>query len=108
MADTNNTRVSIEALSEAITTFDNKKMAMENAYLKIYRSVGELGDSWIGSSSQKFNDKFEQMYKNLETVSNQVDTAVQKIRLAIQEYEATEEATQSAINALEQGDTSYF
>lgn len=105
----NETRVQVEALNSAISNFNNKKMSMENAYLKIYQAVGELGDTWIGASYTSFDTRFNEMYAKLKTISEQMDKSVDKIRTAISEYENAEDTAEAAINSLaDDASVSYF
>lgn len=103
------TRVSVQALEEAIQTFENKKMAMENAYLNISNDVRTLDGTWHGDASEKFKARFDDLYKNLQTTERGMDEAIGKLRTAIQVYQEVEEANKAASDALE-GNTSvsYF
>ena len=59
------TRVSVEALNKAISDYNARKQEMQVAYLQISNTVRQLNVTWTGSSSKKFADQFDQLYKNL-------------------------------------------
>lgn len=103
------TRVSIPALEDAIKTFETKKMAMENAYLKLSNDVRTLDGSWHGDASEKFKARFDELYKNLQVTEERMDGAIAKLRTAVEVYTEVEEQNKAATDALE-GNTSvsYF
>lgn len=102
------TRVSIPALEEAISNFETKKNSMEIAYLKISNAVRELGSTWKGASSDKFEQQFAEMYKNLQQTEERMDGAIAKLRTAMETYQEVEDANRAASEALESGNTMYF
>ncbi|MGN0802973.1 MAG: WXG100 family type VII secretion target [Candidatus Faecivicinus sp.] len=102
------TRVSIPALEEAITTFENKKVALENAYLKISNDVRELDTTWHGEASEKFKARFDELYKNLQVTEERMDGAIAKLRTAVQTYQEVEDENRAATEALDEGNVSYF
>ena len=65
MAIIDNLRISKEAMEAAISTFENKKTALENTYLKISNEVRVLDGTYHGEASEKFKSQFDQLYKNL-------------------------------------------
>jgi len=102
------TRVSIPALEEAIRNFEVKKNNLEIAYLKISNAVRELGSTWKGASSEKFEAQFDEMYQNLKQTEERMDGAIQKLRTAMETYQEVEEQNKAAADAAAEGDTSYF
>ena len=101
-------RVSAAALEEAINTFENKKNAMANAYLRIYRTVHGLESTWKGDSSNRFEQRFEEMYKNLEVTEERMDHAISKLRTALETYEELEALLKGKADNLDAGNTNYF
>ena len=99
-------RVSAAALEEAINTFENKKNAMANAYLRIYRAVH--GVEWRGESSSKYEQQFEEMYKNLEVTEERMDHAISKLRTVLETYEELEDILKGKADNLDAGNTNYF
>lgn len=102
------TRVSIPALEDAIRNFEMKKNSLEIAYLKISNEVRELGGTWKGESSNKFEAQFDEMYKNLKQTEERMDGAIAKLRTAMQVYQEVEDANRAAADALAEGNTAYF
>ena len=75
MAVIDNLRLTQEEMESAIQTFENKKMALENTYLKISNEVRTLDGTYHGEASEKFKAQFDALYKNLqqnETVMSNV------------------------------------
>ncbi len=102
------TRVSIPALEEAIQTFEAKKAALENAYLKISNEVRTLDGTWHGEASEKFKASFDALYKNLQVTEERMDVAISKLKTAVQTYQEVEDANRAATDALDEGNVSYF
>lgn len=108
MANSEEIRVSIEALNSAIKDFQGKRDSMENSYLKISNVVRELNTTWRGSSANKFSDQFNELYKNLSQTREQMDNAISKLEQARNIYQETEEAVGVMTESLEEGETPTF
>ena len=65
MAVIDNVKITKEEMEQAIQTFENKKMALENAYLKISNEVRTLDGTYHGEASEKFKAQFEALYKDV-------------------------------------------
>ena len=102
------TRVSIPALQDAITNFENKKAALENAYLKISNEVRNLDATWHGEASEKFKSQFDAMYKNLQQTEERMEGAITKLNKAVEIYEEVDEQVKTGAENLEEGKASYY
>ena len=102
------TRVSIEALNKAISDYNARKQEMQVAYLQISNTVRQLNVTWTGSSSKKFADQFDQLYKNLEQTEQQMDAATKKLEQARDLYQQAETEAKSLLQQAEEGTTPSF
>ena len=102
------TRVSIEALNKAISDYNARKQEMQVAYLQISNTVRQLNVTWTGSSSKKFADQFDQLYKNLEQTEQQMDSATKKLEQARDLYQQAETEAKSLLQQAEEGTTPSF
>lgn len=103
------TRLDVAAVEAAIANYESKKMSMENAYLQISNDVRELGASWTGASSQTFQDRFNDLYKNLKSTEERVDEGIKVLKSVIATYEETEANATAGIEGLDEaGSVSYF
>ncbi|MBR0463333.1 MAG: WXG100 family type VII secretion target [Clostridia bacterium] len=101
-------RVSIEALNQAINDYKAKKQAMQIAYLQISNTMRELSTTWKGTSSQKFAEQFDQLYKNLQQTETQMDNATSKLEQARDAYEEVDAQAKSLMQSVEEGTTPTF
>lgn len=103
MAVIDNLRVSKEAMETAINTYETKKTALENAYLKISNEVRVLDGTWHGAASEKFKGQFEQLYKNLQQNETVMGNVIAKLKEAMAVYEEQEQVVAQAGQAMETG-----
>ncbi len=103
MAVIDNLRMSQEALEEAISTFESKKTALENTYLKISNEVRELDGTWHGEASEKFKTQFEKLYQNLKQNETVMSNVISKLKQALNIYQEQEKVAQNLIDALQEG-----
>lgn len=103
MAIIDNLRMSQEAMQTAITAFENKKMALENSYLKISNEVRTLDSTWHGEASEKFKTQFDALYKNLQQNETVMSNVIANLKSALSVYQEQEEAASNLINSLEEG-----
>lgn len=103
MAVIDNLRMSTEAMREAIQTFENKKMGLENAYLKISNEVRTLDGTWHGEASEKFKSQFEKLYQNLQQNEAVMSNVISKLNSALDTYEEFEERAKTLLQNAEEG-----
>ena len=103
MAVIDNLRMSKDAMQEAISNFETRKMALENTYLKISNQVRELDSTWHGEASEKFKAQFEDMYKNLKQNETVMSNVISNLKTALSTYEAEETSAEALINSLSEG-----
>jgi len=103
MAVIDNLKVSREAMQEAISNFETRKMAMENACLKISNEVRELDSTWHGQASETFKAQFDEMYTKLKQNEPAMAEIISDLKKAVDLYEAAEKEAESLINSLDEG-----
>lgn len=103
MAIIDNLRMSEEALQTAITTFETKKMALENSYLKISNEVRTLDGTWHGEASEKFKTQFDALYKNLQQNETVMTNVISNLKSALSIYQEQENVITQTFNAMEEG-----
>ena len=86
MAVIDNLKITKEEMEQAIQTFENKKMALENAYLKISNEVRTLDGTYHGEASEKFKAQFDALYKNLQQNEVVMGNVISKLRQALNIY----------------------
>ena len=90
MAVIDNLKITKEEMEQAIQTFENKKIALENAYLKISNEVRTLDGTYHGEASEKFKAQFEALYKNLQQNETVMSNVISKLKQALNIYIPTE------------------
>lgn len=103
MAIIDNLRMSEEALQTAITTFETKKMALENSYLKISNEVRTLDGTWHGEASEKFKTQFDALYRNLQQNETVMTNVISNLKTALSIYQEQENVITQTFNAMEEG-----
>ena len=102
MAIIDNLRLSQEAMEEAISNFESRKIALENAYLKISNEVRTLDGTWHGEASEKFKNQFDGLYQNLKQNETVMSNVIKNLKAALAIYEEKEEAARTLIEALDE------
>ena len=103
MALIDNLLVTEEAFGTAIATFENKKTALENAYLKVSNEVRELSNSYKGEAANAFQSNFEQLYSNIKTTETSMQGVIDTLKSVQGIYEKYEESIKALISQLEEG-----
>ena len=103
MAVIDNLKVTQEEMQNAIQTIENKKMALENAYLKISNEVRTLDGTYHGEASEKFKAQFDALYKNLQQNEVVMGNVIANLKQALNIYTEEEEAARSMIEGLDVG-----
>ena len=103
MAVIDNLRLSTEAMRTAINDFNNRKNALENAYLKISNEVRTLDGTWHGEASEKFKGQFDKLYQNLKQNETVMSNVVSNLETALDLYEQTEEEISTIIKNAAEG-----
>lgn len=103
MAIIDNLRMSEEALQTAITTFETRKMALENSYLKISNEVRTLDGTWHGEASEKFKTQFDALYRNLKQNETVMSNVISNLKSALSIYQEQENVITQTFNAMEEG-----
>ncbi len=106
MAIIDNLKMSEEALEQAIQTFETKKLALENSYLKISNEVRTLDGTYHGEASEKFKAQFDALYKNLQQNETVMSNVVSNLKTALGIYQEHEQQARSMMEGLDVG-TSY-
>ncbi|MBQ8088419.1 MAG: WXG100 family type VII secretion target [Clostridia bacterium] len=104
MADST-TRVSIPALQDAISTYQQKRDALKMAYMSINDEVTKAHSTWTGDAANKFVEQFAQMYRNLSETDVQMEGAITKLNKVMEEYEAVESRARSLMESAQEGTT---
>ena len=102
MAEVAKLRISKEEMRSAISNFEQRKSALENAYLKISNEVRTLDGTYHGAASEQFKSQFDGLYKNLSQTESVMSNIISKLNQALQIYEETETAVQKAMDALDE------
>ncbi len=103
MAIIDNLRISKEAMEAAISTFENKKTALENTYLKISNEVRVLDGTYHGEASEKFKSQFDQLYKNLQQTESVMSEVISKVKSVLALYSESEETITQMMNSAQSG-----
>lgn len=103
MAVIDNLKMSREAMEEAITNFEARKVSLENAYLKISNEVRTLDGTWHGEASEKFKTQFDKLYENLKQNETVMSNVISNLKTALSIYEEQEQAATNLINNAEEG-----
>ena len=106
MAIIDNLKMSEEALEQAIQTFETKKLALENSYLKISNEVRTLDGTYHSEASEKFKAQFDALYKNLQQNETVMSNVVSNLKTALGIYQEHEQQARSMMEGLDVG-TSY-
>lgn len=86
MAVIDNLKLTQEEMESAIQTFENKKMALENTYLKISNEVRTLDGTYHGEASEKFKAQFDALYKNLQQNETVMSNVIANLKQALTIY----------------------
>ena len=103
MAVIDNLKITKEEMEQAIQTFENKKMALENAYLKISNEVRTLDGTYHGEASEKFKAQFDALYKNLQQNETVMSNVISKLKQALNIYITEEEKIKGLIEEQDEG-----
>lgn len=103
MAVVDNLKITKEEMKQAIQTFENKKMALENAYLKISNEVRTLDGTYHGEASEKFKAQFDALYKNLQQNETVMSNVISKLKQALNIYITEEEKIKGLIEEQDEG-----
>lgn len=86
MAVIDNLKLTQEEMESAIQTFENKKMALENTYLKISNEVRTLDGTYHGEASEKFKAQFDALYKDLQQNETVMSNVIANLKQALTIY----------------------
>ena len=100
MAVNENVKVSVEALENAISTFNTKKETFMSTFDKIKLTVFDLGGTWTGDASNAFETQVRVLTAKRATIENSMEGAVSKLQTVITEYERVESENVSGSDAL--------
>lgn len=103
MAVIDNLKLTQEEMESAIQTFENKKMALENTYLKISNEVRTLDGTYHGEASEKFKAQFDALYKNLQQNETVMSNVIANLKQALTTYITFIDDATSQANALDVG-----
>lgn len=103
MAVIDNLRLSTEAMRTAINDFNNRKTALENAYLKISNEVRTLDGTWHGEASEKFKGQFDKLYQNLKQNETVMSNVISNLETALDLYEEFEDQAKTLIQNAAEG-----
>jgi len=103
MAVIDNLRMSTEAMRTAINDFNNRKTALENAYLKISNEVRTLDGTWHGEASEKFKGQFDKLYQNLKQNETVMSNVISNLNTALDLYEEFEDQAKTLIQNAAEG-----
>lgn len=103
MAVIDNLRVSEEAFSRTIQSYETHTMAMENAYLSISNEVRVLDGTYHGAASEKFKSQFDALYQNLKQNRSVMDNVIAKLKEALSTYQDIEEQAKNVFSGLDTG-----
>lgn len=107
MAVIDNLRLTQEEMESAIQTFENKKMALENTYLKISNEVRTLDGTYHGEASEKFKAQFDALYKNLQQNETVMSNVIANLKQALTIYTDVIGQVKSQADAMDTG-TAYM
>ena len=100
MAANENVKVSIEALENAISTFNTKKETFMSTFDRIKLTVFDLGGTWTGDASNAFEAQVRELTTKLKTIEGSMDGAVGKLQTVITEYQNLESTNVTAAESL--------
>ena len=100
-------RFSPEAVQGAIANFNSRSTEFNTVVMTLKSTMFDLEGTWTGAAEQTYEQQARQLFNNLQTITNSIQGAVGKLQLAISSYEQTEQAQQSAINAVQEGQAGY-
>ncbi|MBQ4089710.1 MAG: WXG100 family type VII secretion target [Clostridia bacterium] len=100
MAVNDNVKVSVEALENAISTFNTKKETFLSTFDKIKLTVFDLGGTWTGDASNAFESQVRELTTKLKTIETSMEGAVSKLQTVITEYQRVESENVSGSDAL--------
>lgn len=103
MGTINNLILDKASMETAINTFENKKMALENSYLKISNEVRDLDGTWHGEASERFKAQFDALYDNLKQCETVMSNVVSNLKSALSVYEEQEKDQEKRFEGLDQG-----
>ena len=101
MAIFNKLFVSNEALEEAISQYEAKKELMESTCQKMLNEVNDLMNTYKGEAANKFQSQFNDMYKNLQENTTEMENAISDLKKARETYGSFEAAIGKLIEAIE-------
>ena len=93
-------RMNIGEVEATISQFNNDKVEFESVVNKLGNIMSNLTATWTGEASRAFEGRLTDMRGSLNTILDSMDGSTNKLREAIQAYQATEEAQVSGINAV--------
>ena len=103
MAVIDNLKLTQEEMESAIQTFENKKMALENTYLKISNEVRTLDGTYHGEASEKFKAQFDALYKNLQQNETVMSNVIANLKQALTIYTDVIGQVKSQADAMDTG-----
>ena len=103
MAVIDNLKLTQEEMESAIQTFENKKMALENTYLKISNEVRTLDGTYHGEASEKFKAQFDALYKNLQQNETVMSNVIANLKQALTIYTDVIGQVKSQADAMDVG-----
>lgn len=103
----NNIKMNVSEVQTAITNFETRKNEFQDSVNTIASTMLFLASSWTGTAEQTFQRQITDMLKNVKTIMESIEGANARLKLAISSYEETENAQSAALNALDEGASSY-
>lgn len=92
-----------ETMQTAITNYKTRKDNLTTTCLRISNEVRELGNTWNGEASEKFENQFQQLFSNMKQNETVMENVINKLEDALKVYEETEEEARSTVDAVDTG-----
>ena len=86
-----------------LKSYEARKTALENSYLKISNEVRTLDGTWHGEASEKFKAQFDTLYGNLKQNETVMSNVISNLKTALSIYQEQEAKASALINSLEEG-----
>ena len=97
----NGTRVTAEALAQAIQNYETRKQEFEDQYQNIHNIVETLSQNYQSEAATAYYNKFGEIYTNLSQISTQMENAINKLKKVKEVYEALAALQQALVQGLQ-------
>ena len=101
------TKMNVEDARAATQDYKNKSTEFITAVQALESTMFNLQGTWKGAAEQAYETQARELFKNLRSITNSIDGAVERVEFAIQQYDEVEGQNQSAINAVDEGQADY-